>query len=446
MKNILLILLFAGSFMAVNAQGLEDIIVERYYVSNADDSVGSIGTLPVGSVTYRIFVDMAPGYKFQMLYGDTDHDMLFETTTTFFNNEDRGAKTPTYTKTQAKLNTVMLDSWVTVGAACAGNFGVLKSEDDGVATVVNSDGILQNNNPLAGIPISQQDGLLAGTPESITILGIQSELEVFNDVSLFGGQLYSTNGTWASLYGSKGPTPTNQVLVAQITTKGVFNFRFNIQIQDTATFTTYKYVHSSPLPDEIMFPGLTYSSNLPPNISITSPASGGAFIQGNTVTVNADASDFDGTVSKVRFYVDGTMISEDLNAPYSANYTAVYGNHTLIAKAYDDMNDSTASSPVAIGVGVTDVKEIQNNPAVNIFPNPVTGTLTVKVNPTQKADSDEAVITLTDLNGRMIMSKKVHVNMDEFVVQFDMSVLPAGQYLVQTILGSFRHSQPVNRN
>ena len=125
------------SGLAVNAQnGLESIIVEKYYVSNATDAAGSVGTLPTGSVTYRFFVDMLPGYKFQAAYGSPvgSHVLTFSTTTTFFNNEDRGAVTPTWTKTQARANSVMLDSYLSAGAGCAGNFGILKSEDDGLQT------------------------------------------------------------------------------------------------------------------------------------------------------------------------------------------------------------------------------------------------------------------------------------------------------------------------
>lgn len=94
-----------------NAQnGLQCVYVEKYYVSNVADSIGSVGILPVGSITYRVFADMLPGYKFQMAYGSPTHLLTINTTTSFFNNEDRGATNPTYTKAQAKNNTVMLDS------------------------------------------------------------------------------------------------------------------------------------------------------------------------------------------------------------------------------------------------------------------------------------------------------------------------------------------------
>ena len=61
MKKILIMLMLVaiGSFSF--AQGLDNIIVEKYYVSNANDASGSAGALPVGSVTYRFFADLATG-------------------------------------------------------------------------------------------------------------------------------------------------------------------------------------------------------------------------------------------------------------------------------------------------------------------------------------------------------------------------------------------------
>ena len=69
MKKIFLGLALLCSAAFVNAQnGLEALTVEKYYVSNATDAAGSVGTLPTGSVTYRFFVDLLPGYTFQAAY------------------------------------------------------------------------------------------------------------------------------------------------------------------------------------------------------------------------------------------------------------------------------------------------------------------------------------------------------------------------------------------
>ncbi len=91
-------------------------------------------------------------------------------------------------------------------------------------------------------------------------------------------------------------------------------------------------------------------SNEAPQVTVTSPTSGQSFVQGNSVTINANASDTDGSVSKVEFYVDGSMISEDASAPYTTNWIATQGSHSITAKATDNSNASTTSSAVNISV------------------------------------------------------------------------------------------------
>ncbi len=243
--------------------GLESIIVEKYYVANAADAAGSVGTLSAGSVTYRIFADLLPGYKFQALYGVPTHELRIQTTTTFFNNEDRGDITPTYTKTQAGLNTVMLDSWLSVGGACTGQLGVLKSEDNGVSNVVNSNGLLQNADPSAGIPLTTQDGLLSGTPQDVTFVGFEPPIdplntdpELFNATSSVGGVFSVYNGSVAALTGATGPTATNRVLIAQITTDGILSFELNVQV-GTPTGGVQNFVAKNPVGGEIQIPSLT---------------------------------------------------------------------------------------------------------------------------------------------------------------------------------------------
>ena len=236
--------LFIGiSLNAQTTKGLEKVIVEKYYVSNQDDADASEGKLPVGSVTWRIYLDMLPGYYFKGVYGNETHPMEISTKTSFFNNEDRGSTTPGFSKTNAKKNTVMLDSWLTAGAACAGNFGVLKSDDDGVATVVNGDGVLQNADQSAGIPLTVQDGLIQikdtlpdGTlidilPGQCGFIGLEGAIDVFDATSQLGNSFSTSNGSWYCLEGTMGPDSTkNRVLIAQLTTDGELFFKLSVQI------------------------------------------------------------------------------------------------------------------------------------------------------------------------------------------------------------------------
>lgn len=363
MKKLLFALGMFISANIVNAQnGLESIIVEKYYVSNAADAAGSVGILPTGSVTYRFYADMLPGYKFQVAYGTAAHTLSLTTSTTFFNNEDRGAVNPTYTKAQARGNTVMLDSWLSAGAGCAANFGVLKSEDDGVLNVVNLNGILANNNASAGIPLTTQDGLLAGSPSAVTTVG-QADAQAaaaLDATSQAGSSFVLTDGAWSSLAGAVGPTATNRILIAQLTTDGVLTYNLNIQI-GTPTGGVERYVTSNPTGLEIVIPSLSGTLGAPnvlPTVSITSPADGTGFITGAVVNIAATAADAGGSVTGVEFFVDGVSVGTDNTAPYTATYTGVIGAHTITAVATDNDGATTTSSVVNIIV--------QNNPAPNV--------------------------------------------------------------------------------
>lgn len=90
----------------------------------------------------------------------------------------------------------------------------------------------------------------------------------------------------------------------------------------------------------------------PPIVSMTSPTSGASFTCGASVQVAASASDPDGFVSRVEFLDNGTLISSDTTAPYSATWVASpAGSHALTARAIDDTNGSTISPAVNVTVG-----------------------------------------------------------------------------------------------
>lgn len=270
MKNFYLLISILTTLQCASfaQNGLENVVVEKYYVSDANDANADLvgGVLPVGSVTYRIYADMLQGFKFQAAYGVPDHELRIETTTLFWNNEDRGATSPTFSKVNAQKNTVMLDSWLSVGAACVGQFGIMKMYDDGFNNAVNSYSpqVLQNNDPAAGIPLTTQDGFFAGAPEPVTSVGISTEIMVFdNQNDGTNGPVFTTNnGSWASLNGSFGPDPLdNKVLIAQITTDGALSFKLNIQI-GTPIGGVENYVADSPVGTEIQMASLTYSSTV----------------------------------------------------------------------------------------------------------------------------------------------------------------------------------------
>ncbi len=93
--------------------------------------------------------------------------------------------------------------------------------------------------------------------------------------------------------------------------------------------------------------------NAPPTVSMTSPANGATFTAPANITLTATAADSDGTIQKVEFFHGGTNLIATLTAPpYSIIWTGVpQGAYTLTAVATDNLNVSTASSPVSVTVG-----------------------------------------------------------------------------------------------
>ncbi len=71
-----------------------------------------------------------------------------------------------------------------------------------------------------------------------------------------------------------------------------------------------------------------------PKVSITSPTNA-TFFSANTITVNADASVASGTITKVEFYNDKTLIATDAIAPFTADFNNVTaGAINIVVKAY----------------------------------------------------------------------------------------------------------------
>ena len=262
--------LFVGAFLAfqtaIAQNGLENIVVEKYYISDVADSTdaatnGAVSPLRVGSTTYRVFADLLPDYTFIQLYGTPEHSLMVNTTTDFYNDPNYGSTLPQGTSlNNTKKNTTLIDSWFSVGGVCAGKMGVLKTEDtDG--SIGNLQNILANADANAGIPINgnnAQDGLLPGTPLSPNVLGITSELDIF-DQSV-GNSFLVNNGTIAALGGVEGVTPSNMVLIGQFTTDGTFSFELNIQIGTPTPGESEMYVASTPTGDERSIPSLIYES------------------------------------------------------------------------------------------------------------------------------------------------------------------------------------------
>ena len=129
---------------------------------------------------------------------------------------------------------------------------------------------------------------------------------------------------------------------------------------------------------------ISITVNALPTVSMTSPAGGAVFAAPGSMTLTATASDSDGTISKVEFFHGGTnLIATVTSSPYTYNWTGVAaGSYSLTAKATDNNNGATTSSPVAVTVTNPPTVSITSPSGGAVFQAPGSVTLTATASDT----------------------------------------------------------------
>lgn len=97
-----------------------------------------------------------------------------------------------------------------------------------------------------------------------------------------------------------------------------------------------------------------YVGAKPPVVSITSPVHLRNFDNVETLTIRADASDIDGSVAQVEFFVGNNSIGIDTSSPYAINWIpADTGAYILRAIATDLDNKKSLADSIGITFGAT---------------------------------------------------------------------------------------------
>ncbi|MES2693623.1 MAG: Ig-like domain-containing protein [Verrucomicrobiota bacterium] len=145
------------------------------------------------------------------------------------------------------------------------------------------------------------------------------------------------------------------------------------------------------------------TSNTAPVINITSPTSGMSFVVGTPLTIASAASDPDGTIDDVQFFVNGSALSTDETTPYTAAWNpGAAGVYRLTAMATDNAGNQTLSSTIVVTLS-------GNNPPTVAISSPasglVTGTGGIVALTAQAADADGTVTSVRYLaNGIVVGS------------------------------------------
>jgi hypothetical protein len=446
MKNILL-LIFFFCILSVNAQdAIKNVIVETYYISDAKDATDTLGgKLEPGSKTYRIYIQLRPGCKLLSLYGDENNTLKISSTAPFFNNRSFGETFGKDIKvTNLRKNTVALDSWLTLGQATKKAtityFGVLKLQDtdgsliggannDGGSSLVNG-GLLTNNDDKSGLPLTLADGM--GTIAKVESNWVHSgfiDLVSGEDSTIFGsvktGTEFLSNHAYLSNTGVMGVNPdTNQVLVAQLTTKGEISFELNVQVYDPNASNGYSSFYVAKGKDT------TYTSeNKMVIVSpfLTYPAACGCgdpeFLEYNK---KYTCTTMDSCKNRI---VLGCTDSKACNYNPDANYNVVY-MCCYPGKCYDrDISLACPSEETLL--------------RLDTYPNPATSNIRIQASAVvEKATK----YTIYNYYGRIVLEKDLGIVNGEISDNLDLSNFEPGIYVVRLVAGDAADSRIFIKN
>jgi hypothetical protein len=221
-------------------------------------------------------------------------------------------------------------SWTNVAA---GNYSLTaRATDNAAATTTSAAVSIQvvpaNNAPVVSIT-SPVTGASYNAPATINITanasdndGTISKVEFYNGTTLLGTAMVAPYSfSWTNV-------PAGNYSITAIATDNSGN-------RATSAAVTVQVL----------------GQNVAPIVNITSPVNGASFNAPATINITANASDSDGTISKVEFYNGATKIGEDLSAPYTLSWSNVTaGNYTLTAKAFDNGGLSATSSSINVSV------------------------------------------------------------------------------------------------
>jgi RHS repeat-associated protein len=161
--------------------------------------------------------------------------------------------------------------------------------------------------------------------------------------------------------------------------------------------------------------------NVPPTVSLTTPANGASYSAPASIGLGANATDSDGSIASVAFYNGTTLLGTATAAPYTYTWSNVpAGSYSVSAIATDNANASTTASPVNITVNPN------QPPSVSLLAPSVTDSFTAPASfsiVANATDSDGSIAKVEFYNGSTLLGSA-----SQTPYQYDWLNVPAGSY------------------
>ena len=280
-----------------------------------------------------------------------------------------------------------------------------------------------------GVPVYQISSVENATPSLLSITYNSSLANIVPAASSFTATVNSVTRTISSVVVSG--TFVNLTMASPVLKGDVVSIAYTMPASNPLQTTSggkAATITAQPVTNNCISvaPVAIIPKNKKPVVKISNPRKGNTYEKLSTISIDAVASDPDGTISKVELFSGAVRLVEMTSAPYSYTWKDVAaGSYKITAIATDNMNDTTVSSPVEFIVGST-VKYDANSDIVKLYPNPNNGHFSIEfINPIQ---SERSEIIITDLAGKQVFNGPLLK--EETLKKFDLSDSRSGVYVM----------------
>jgi hypothetical protein len=195
------------------------------------------------------------------------------------------------------------------------------------------------------------------------------------------------------------------------------------------------------------------ATNKAPAVKLTSPIANATYTGPASIRMTASASDADGSITKVEFFLNAVLKKSEKTAPYDCTLTGVpAGTYRVYAKAWDNSGNFTRSENIYITIkgGTTssisaDESEAMmlpesgavHNNAATLYPNPAVSHVNVQF--AQAPTAQKAILSINDMNGKLV--KQMQVALGGNNISVDVSNLSPGAYMLNLAAEGLTTSQ-----
>jgi len=370
-------------------------------------SWGDAAHLLKNNIAYKNYVDAAINIdnpivdhnSWQPGYNVTDSDFLNLDPAQLASPRKADGSLPDITFMHLATGSDLIDAGINVGLPFSG-----LAPDIGTFETAPTSPVVVNQKPIISISSPSKSASFT-SPASITINAIASD----PDGSIIKVEFYQ--GTVK--IGEKVTSPYS------VTWKEVPEGTYSL----TAVATDNKSSKTVSAAVSISVAKPATPVNKSPTVSIASPTKGNSYTAPASITIDINASDPDGSITKVELFNGAVKLEERTSSPYSFTLKDLpAGTYNLKAVATDNLKATAASSLLEFTV----TAYIEARDYFNLYPNPNDGRFSIEF--TSLLDADTYTVTVVDLIGKTVYREEL--SKDESTRQFDLSHLNSGIYIL----------------